>query len=171
MPKLKLISLSCTTTEDSGGADEPYLRVNGQNVWGPISLNDGQSATINQLIDFTKTAEIQLFDQDLGVWFDTDDHLGSVTANLGQLGQGEQKGKFTGDGANYTLVWEVLLDARDGMLVKGSGHPIYIIQGGQRRHIPNPSTFNKMGLDWNAVLIIPDSVLNTISAGPPMPSL
>jgi hypothetical protein len=49
------------------------------------------------------------------------DHLGSVTANLGQLGQGEQKGKFTGDGANYTLVWEVLLDARDGMLVKGSG--------------------------------------------------
>lgn len=56
------------------------------------------------------------------------------------------------------------------MLVKGSGHPIYIIQGGQRRHVPNPTTFNKMGLDWNAVLIIPDSVLNTIPAGSPMPS-
>lgn len=171
MTTLKLVSLECHTTEDSSGADEPYLRVNGNNVWGPISLNDGQSATINLQVDFTDSAEIKLYDQDVGSFFDTDDHLGTLTANLGQLGQGEQRGDFNGDGASYTLVWEVPLDPRDGLLIKGSGNPIYIIQGGQRRHIPNPDTFNKMGLDWNAVLAISDNVLNTIPAGDPMPSL
>ncbi|MEG4235215.1 hypothetical protein QUA40_24385 [Microcoleus sp. Pol11C3] len=108
MTKLKLISLECHKTEDSSGADEPYLRVNGQNVWGPISLNDGQSATINDIVEFTNSTEIQLYDQDVGSWFDTDDDLGTLTANLSQIGKGEQRGKFTKDGADYTLIWEVL---------------------------------------------------------------
>jgi len=84
------------------------LRVNGQNVWGPISLNDGQSATIDKIVDFTNSAEIKLYDQDVGSWFDTDDHLGTLTATSDQTGQGERRGKFTKDGADYTLTWEVL---------------------------------------------------------------
>lgn len=107
MAKLKLISLECKKTEDSAGADEPYIRVNGKNVWGPISLNDGQSATIDITVDFSQSAEIELFDQDPGIFGDKDDHLGTLTAKVDQIGKGEQRGKFTKDGADYTMNWEV----------------------------------------------------------------
>lgn len=63
------------------------------------------------------------------------------------------------------------LIVRDGLLIKGSNDPIYIIKGGKRRHIPNPTTFNKMGLDWNAVLVVKDNILNTIPKGDQMPRL
>ncbi|NEP17290.1 MAG: hypothetical protein F6J97_10340 [Leptolyngbya sp. SIO4C1] len=108
MANLKLISLECKKTEDWSGADEPYLRVNGNNVWGPISLNNGQSATVDRTVEFSQTAEIALYDQDVGSWFDTDDHLGTLAANTDQVGQGEQRGRFNKDGADYTLTWEVL---------------------------------------------------------------
>ena len=48
-----------------------------------------------------------LHDRDTGV-FDKDDHLGTVTASKAQAGKGEQQGKFTRDGANYTLYYEVV---------------------------------------------------------------
>jgi hypothetical protein len=49
---------------------------------------------------------ITLFDEDTGV-FDDDDKLGVVTVTESQIGQGQQTGKFTGDGANYTLYYTV----------------------------------------------------------------
>jgi hypothetical protein len=107
MPKLKLKSLYCETTEDSGGPDEAYLIVNGQQVWGTQSINDREGRPVDKEVDFTTSAEIKLYDEDTAV-FDKDDHLGTVTAGSDLVGKGEQQGKFTGDGANYTLYYEVI---------------------------------------------------------------
>ena len=109
MPRLRLISLYCQTTEDNTGADEAYLVVNGRQVGGVNSINDRQARDLTYIdpISFTTTAEIRLYDQDTGV-FDKDDFLGSLTATKEQAGLGEQRGKFTQDGADYTLTWEVL---------------------------------------------------------------
>jgi len=107
MPKLKLKSLYCQTTEDSSGPDEAYLLVNGQQVWGDQSINDREGRPINKEVDFSTSAEIKLYDRDTGV-FDKDDHLGTVTVSQALAGKGEQQGKFTLDGANYTLYYEVV---------------------------------------------------------------
>lgn len=108
MSNLRLISLYCEETEDNAGADEAYLLVNGQQVGGVNSINNRESRDLTYigLIPFSTTAEIRLFDEDTGV-FDDDDALGTLTADSNQVGQGEQRGNFTGDGANYTLTWEV----------------------------------------------------------------
>jgi hypothetical protein len=107
MPKLKLKSLYCETTEDSGGPDEAYFVVNGEQVWGAQSINDREPRPVDIEIDFSTSAEIKLYDEDTGIW-DKDDHLGTVTATADLAGQGEQQGKFTEDGANYTLYYEVV---------------------------------------------------------------
>lgn len=110
MPHLRLRTLHCHQTEDFTGADEPYLRVQGAVVWGPSSLNNGQVANLSPvaLIPFFGLATIELFDQDTDGIFDPDDFLGALTASHAQAGQGAQSGQFTGDGASYTLVYEVL---------------------------------------------------------------
>jgi hypothetical protein len=106
MATLNLISLYCQETEDWTGADEPYLRVNGVEVWSG-SLNDQESVPIGIDISFNQWANIQLFDEDFG-WFDNDDFLGNVQVTTEQVGQGELPAYFTGDGANYVLHYEVI---------------------------------------------------------------
>ncbi len=110
MPQLRLISLVCHTTEDSTGADETYLLLNGQRVWGPQSMNDGDPASLNGLpqYPFQQSVRIELYDQDAGGWIDKDDHLGTIYARAFEAGKGEQTREFTGDGAHYTLTYLVL---------------------------------------------------------------
>jgi hypothetical protein len=109
MAKLRLISLYCEKTEDTTGADEAYLVVNGRQVGGVNSINDREARDLTYIdpIAFTSSAKIRLYDQDTGV-FDKDDFLGELTATAAQTGQGEQRGRLRRDGADYTLTWEVL---------------------------------------------------------------
>lgn len=58
----------------------------------------------------------------------------------------------------------------DGTLLKASGPQVDMMQNHQRRWIPDPATFNYMGLDWNAIQTIPDAQWATIPAGPQFPS-
>jgi hypothetical protein len=58
----------------------------------------------------------------------------------------------------------------DGTLLKASGPQIDLMQGHERRWIPDPQTFNYMGLDWSAIQTIADSDWNAIAVGPPFPS-
>jgi hypothetical protein len=53
----------------------------------------------------------------------------------------------------------------DGSLVKGSGPEAYVMEGGLRRHVPNPATFAGMGFLWGNVNLLPDSVLSAIPSG------
>ncbi len=112
MPKLKLISLHCTKTEDDFGADEPYIKVNGLTVWGPGSLNDGQTADL--------TVDCPPFDAQLGqaveLWeqdnppFDPDDFLGSFVLTAPPAGVNTQTHHYTGDESDYTLTYEIVPD-------------------------------------------------------------
>jgi hypothetical protein len=107
--RLKLITLHCHATEDSTGPDEAYLLVNGRRVLGPRSINDGQSVDLRGLspIWVNTYARLDLYDQDAG-WFDSDDHLGEASVYASMVGKGTQLAKFTKDGANYTLFYEVI---------------------------------------------------------------
>ncbi len=57
----------------------------------------------------------------------------------------------------------------DGSLVKGSGPEVYVMEGGLKRHIPDLATFAAMGFLWGNLNNIPDSVLNSITTGEPLP--
>ncbi|NJM59204.1 MAG: M23 family metallopeptidase [Oscillatoriales cyanobacterium RU_3_3] len=59
---------------------------------------------------------------------------------------------------------------KNGALVHGSDGKVYLMENGQRRHIPNPETFNAMGLNWGAIQYVSDSDLNAIPLGNPLPS-
>lgn len=111
MPKLRLLALQCYTTEDNLGADEPYLVVNQNVVWGPGNLNNGDLADLHTVptVPFAGTLGISLYDQDTGV-FDPDDLLGGILIGEGQAGQGFKQATFNGDGALYSLSYEVLTD-------------------------------------------------------------
>ncbi|TDG28115.1 hypothetical protein E2C05_21280 [Paracraurococcus ruber] len=57
----------------------------------------------------------------------------------------------------------------DGTLFKGSGPEVYVIQGGQRRHVPNPQVLETLG-GWAKVSLILDGNLNAIPKGAPLPT-
>ena len=58
----------------------------------------------------------------------------------------------------------------DGTLLRASGPEVDKMEGGERRWIPDPSTFNCMGLDWGAIQVISDSEWNQIPQGAAYPS-
>jgi hypothetical protein len=102
-----LLSLNCTETEDTMGADEPYLLFNGDRVWGNSSMNNSEGESINITRKSSGVAWVELYDEDSGVFWDDDDHLGTIFITKEQKGQGLQVGRFTSDGADYTLFYQV----------------------------------------------------------------
>jgi hypothetical protein len=58
----------------------------------------------------------------------------------------------------------------DGTIVTASGAERYLIQGGMRRLIPDDATFKAMGLKSENIKVIPDSQLQSIPLGNPLPS-
>jgi len=99
-----LVRLACQQTEDSTGADQAYLTYNGERVFGPRDINDGQSVRLNIVRPLDGEAKVALFDED---WPDADDFLGSITISAAELNQGLRNQDFTRDGANYTLFYSV----------------------------------------------------------------
>jgi hypothetical protein len=110
---LQLISLVCHETEDTFGADEPYLRVGGNVVWSG-SLNDNDSANLQGLpeIPFPHTGSISvaLFEDDSP---DTDDFLGEVFVSHAQADGTNKTAVFDLDDARYTLTYRVRRDTNN----------------------------------------------------------
>ena len=109
MYELVLRSLVCNATEDWSGDDEIYLLLSGSSVWGPISMNDNDVVEFSGIPEarFRRKVRVDLYNQDAG-YYDDDDHLGRLYARSSQAGKGEQEHRFTGDGAYYTLTYEVV---------------------------------------------------------------
>ncbi len=103
---LRLISLHCEEQEDFIASDEPYLRVDGNTVWGPRNMSAGQTLDLNSVPPFAvrSRAPIDLFDQDSP---DPDDHLGRTHVRYSLASHGEQVHTFNGDGAKYHLRYEL----------------------------------------------------------------
>ncbi len=104
MPTLKLWTLTCNKTEDFIGADDPYLCVNGDKVWGPIKAKAGETLIINKQLEFRGNAVVQLWEKDI----DPDDLLGSQTVSNNEAGNGRLEVKFTEKNADYVLTYEVV---------------------------------------------------------------
>jgi hypothetical protein len=102
-----LDKLACHKTEDSTGADEAYLTYDGERIWGPTSINDGQVRSILISKSINGQAEVALHDEDSGI-LDPDDFLGSITISGDEAGLGQRVQRFTRDGANYSLFYVVL---------------------------------------------------------------
>lgn len=105
MATLRLKTLTCWETEDNWGADDAYLKVNGETVWGPTKINDNQDKTVNKDVSFSTKAVIELWDKDDA---DPDDRLGVHDAWSSEQGKGEQQAYFNSDDCNYRLIYEVV---------------------------------------------------------------
>lgn len=117
MARLRLIQIKCLQTEDATGPDEPYLIVNGSEVWRSPSLNNGGAATLLGIapIPFFGTAAVQLFDEDIGLPWDPDDSLGLLQVSDTLMAAGPQIGRFLplgpvlpGSFFHYELSYQVL---------------------------------------------------------------
>lgn len=109
--RLRLISLKCHETEDVTGSDHAYLHVNNILKWGPRAINNGQTRDLTGVepISFRDTIRIDLYDEDTGSWFDEDDHIDKEIISKADANLGVKERKLKGDGASYTLKYEVLL--------------------------------------------------------------
>lgn len=107
MALLQLLSLHCTRTEDWTGADEAYIQVGANRVWGG-SINDGETELLagTPAVAFTGSTTVRLFDEDSPP-LDPDDQLGQLSVSAGLAGLGVRTHRFTGHGADYTLSYEV----------------------------------------------------------------
>lgn len=102
---LHIDRLRCYETEDVSGADECKLvvTVDGVSHTFKRSLNNNQSWFINRDFTFANQARVKLYDEDS---IDSDDNLG--TLNISKTEKWNATGKFTRDGANYSLYYDVV---------------------------------------------------------------
>jgi hypothetical protein len=90
---LAITHIHCIETEDFTGADDAYFKVtDGPVLWGPRSLNNGDSADLRVTVHTGQ--EIQLWDDDVP---DGDDLLGSHIIG------GPGNYKYNEDGADYDV--------------------------------------------------------------------
>jgi hypothetical protein len=60
----------------------------------------------------------------------------------------------------------------DGVLLNSlSDQAVYLIEGGKRRWVPNPHTFNALGFSWDNIQCVSDTLLNSVPLGNPLPSV
>lgn len=102
---VKLDRLVCLDTEDTFGSDEAFLRYNGELVFGPRKIKEGQSRDINVTKPIDGVAVVQLFDDDSP---DADDNLGTRQIRQNEVGTGQRSVRFDDDGANYLLFYRVV---------------------------------------------------------------
>lgn len=100
MATLFLDRLHCNTTEDNIGGDHAYIKVDGEQVWGPFRINNGESLDIGKQVNFNGQVAIELWDEDD---LDPDDLLGRHVVGPGAGGTL----KFDNDEADYDLHYRV----------------------------------------------------------------
>jgi hypothetical protein len=70
---------------------------------------------------------------------------------------------------NVTPPSVALPKLKEGSLVRGdTPTPVYVINAGRRRLIPNPATFDVLGYRWEKVMQIPEQQLKAIPELPPI---
>lgn len=56
----------------------------------------------------------------------------------------------------------------DGSVLKGPDERIYVVEDGQRRWIPTLESFERAGLSWDRVQLVPAELLAVLPLGPPL---
>jgi hypothetical protein len=65
----------------------------------------------------------------------------------------------------------VTVETGDGALVNPGDGRVYVFQGGLKRHIPDPATFEGNGYSWNRVVSVPPEWAARVPSGHPVPSV
>ena len=55
-----------------------------------------------------------------------------------------------------------------GNLLKAGGSEVYVMEAGVKRHITSLSALADCGYGWDAIYLVPDSLLNPIATGAPV---
>jgi len=104
MPICRLVRITCYEQEDWTGDDHPYIKINGEVVWGPKSMDTRQTREIRRDYQFLHRAKVALYEDD--DW-DGDDFLGEHVIIRADVGKGLQEFPFKEDDANYSIWIEV----------------------------------------------------------------
>ncbi|TDD03543.1 hypothetical protein E1181_20295 [Saccharopolyspora terrae] len=100
MPKIKLTRLKAINNEDNVGCDHPYLKLDGDVVWGPERVCEEFDIEITDVNrSFSGSVTVELWEEDD---VDGDDLLGRHS-----LKSGSGSVEFTRDGAHYTLGYAI----------------------------------------------------------------
>ncbi len=57
----------------------------------------------------------------------------------------------------------------DGTLIASPDGAVFVMEGGKRRHIPDPPTFEAMGFNWGDIRQISSQEVNAVPLGDPLP--
>ena len=63
------------------------------------------------------------------------------------------------------VIRSIALQTEDGMLLKGGGERVYVLEGGQRRWVSTAAAFATRGFAWSNVHFVSDSLLGAIPEG------
>ncbi len=105
MPTLKIRRVKCYETEHFWGADDVYLKVEQEIVWGPTTIHDHEHQNIEKDIEFSSKAVIELWAKGI---IGSDDHLGTNMVYKKLEGRGEKECFFHAHHCNYRLIYEVV---------------------------------------------------------------
>jgi hypothetical protein len=64
MPKITLGPLKCINTEDNILGDHPYIKVDGEKVWGPVRMLEDFDDPVGVTRKFTGKATVELWEED-----------------------------------------------------------------------------------------------------------
>jgi hypothetical protein len=104
-PTLHLAELKCIQADDLGG-DEAYLVVGGRKVWGPVSIDDGDTRPVGVDVEFLSAAlQVHAYDEE-GRFFE-DDLVGSALIGRADRFEGPKRIELAGGSARYELRYEV----------------------------------------------------------------
>ena len=92
-------------------------------------------------------------------------------AGKGQLDDGTIVPSVLGEQVKAQIVAGISALLSDGALLKGTDPPVYLLEGGKRRWIPNYPTFLKMGYVVDQIATVPDNLLQSIPLGQTLPVL
>jgi hypothetical protein len=104
---LHLISITCDDKDDTINKDEPFLKVNGNQVWSGEGFVRGTSRSLASVAaqPFLTTTDIELWEADAAP--SPDDYLGTYTARAAESGSGPHTATFSRQGALYRVVYRV----------------------------------------------------------------
>ncbi len=101
----------------------------------------------------------------------------TIHADASALPPGTYGGRVTveslyaaGAGTSIDVTLRVL-DLSDGTLIKGTSPHVYVARGGLKRWVPSAVTFEASGFAWGEVNVVPDSWIQAIPSGQPVPDV
>lgn len=95
----------------------------------------------------------------------------TLNINTSGLPQGKLSGQVKVDslyGGSRVITVNLTNGIPDGAVIAGSGPAVYKVYGSVVRHVPDLATFSAMGLSFANVITVPDSILNSYTAGAPI---